>query len=87
MSQTMPDELTAMLAETERLVKEIGVIRAKQNLTDADIQKLADLKSELLKICPADRFAWVEALPAVDILKTLQSIQEEENLKGNLYEK
>ncbi len=87
MSQSMPNELAAMIAETDRLAKEIQALRAKQHLTDADVKKLADLKAEILQICPPDRFAWVEAFPVVDILKTLQDIQKEEISRGNSHEK
>ena len=76
----MPQELTLMLTETDRLTTAIRLLRAKKRLTLTELKQLAGLKADLLQLCPADRYAWREGLPVIDILKTLQQIETEKEI-------
>ena len=67
----VPQELQRMIAETNRLSAEIQRIREKERPNVAEMRRLALLKAELLCNCPPERYAWVDGLPVVDILKTL----------------
>jgi hypothetical protein len=73
----VPPELNRMLLETDDLVTRIMLLKEKKRMTMRDLHHLAVLKTELLKICPPERYAWVDGLPVVDILKTLHLHQTE----------
>lgn len=73
----LPAELQHIVSEGDRLTEEIQLLRSKKRLTAADLRRLADLSAKLLKVCPTARYAWIDGIPACDILKTLQRIEKE----------
>lgn len=82
----MPAELKTIVSETERLLTEIGQLKAKKRPLVADLRKIAELKTELTAICPPERYAWVDGLPVADILKKLHKIEKEnEIMKDDQY--
>ena len=72
----VPPDLKRMIDETERLFSEIRLLRGKDRPTVAELRKLAVLRAELLRTCPPERYAWLNGLPVIDILKTLNQQEE-----------
>ena len=75
----VPPELQRLILETDRLTLAIRMLRVKPRLTDPDLRRLARLKADLLVVCPPERYAWIDGLPVVDILKTLHQQTERKN--------
>jgi hypothetical protein len=66
-----------LITETNRITLEIRLLKSKHRLTDRDLQKLAGLKADLLRVCPSIRYDWIDGKPVVDILKSFQQIGKE----------
>lgn len=73
----MPLELRNLVSETETRLSAIAILRARSRLTTAELRKLALLNARLLILCPPERYAWIDGLPVVDILKTLNQQEME----------
>lgn len=71
----IPAEIIDMVLQSEKLKDEIQMLRSKPRLSLSDLRALANLKAELLRVCPPDRYLWLQGKPAVDILKELTKIQ------------
>lgn len=71
----IPQEIINMVRQSEKLKSEIQKLKSKPKLSLSDLKDLANLKAELLRHCPPERFFWSEGKPAVDILKELTKIQ------------
>lgn len=78
----LPPNLTRLVSETDRLTKEITMLRAKRRLTIADLRKIACFKADLLHLCPPSRYVWVLGSPVADILKFLLKIQIEKEIEN-----
>ena len=75
----MPSELQGPLIESNRLAAEIRLLRNKKRLSIANLRRFADLRVEMLALCPPTRFVWIDGLPVADILKTLHQQTERKN--------
>ena len=69
----LPPELRNLIAETDRCLLAITLLRCRNPLTTAELRRLAELKAALLQMCPRERYSWIDGLPVVDILKTLHN--------------
>lgn len=75
MKVPIPAEIVNMVLESEKLKAEIQALRNKPRLSLSDLRALANFKAELLMVCPAERYLWLEGKPAVDIVKELTKIK------------
>jgi hypothetical protein len=75
MKVPIPAEIVSMVLESEKLKAEIQALRNKPRLSLSDLKALANFKTELLMVCPADRYLWLQGKPAVDIVKELTKIK------------
>lgn len=67
--------LSLSVTRTRQLMSEVKQIRSKKNLSDDDLQRLAELKLELFAICPPLRYAWRDGIPAIDIWSQIIEIE------------
>lgn len=64
-------------ARTDTILSEARTIRSKPILNDTDLERLAELKIELISLCPPLRYAWHEGAPVMDIWAELLKTEEE----------
>ena len=76
-AEKMPTELIHMIQESDELVERIRTLKSKPRLTLSDLRELVNIKVELRRVCPADRYGWLDGRPVIDILKTLNTLEKE----------
>lgn len=69
--------LRKMHERTQCLLKAVSELQALENIAEADIEQLALLKTELLELCPPERYAWIDGLPKIDIVAELTKLDDE----------
>ncbi len=74
-TEPMPDELVHMILESDELQGRINALRAKPRLTLADLREIVNLKVEIQKRCPPNRYVWLNGRPVIDVLKSLNKIE------------
>jgi len=70
----LPDELGKIQERTAEITAELRVLKRKQHLTDFDLKRIAELRSEVTSLCPPERFAWVDGRPVIDVLNELVAL-------------
>jgi hypothetical protein len=56
---------------TKTIQAEMEIIRRRKYMTLADSKRVAELRAELLRISPAERFLWLGGKPAIDLFAEL----------------
>jgi hypothetical protein len=67
----LPGDIARLCMGSDALAREIRALKAKPHPRLVDLRRLVILTNELLRFCPPTRFAWVDGLPVIDILKIL----------------
>jgi hypothetical protein len=75
MMQDVLKFLQANVAESRKILEEARRIREKGNLTEDDYRQLAELRVDLMGLCPPLRYAWKDAAPCIDIWQELLKIE------------
>ena len=67
------EKLKTICNRTRQLISEIKAIQGKEDPNNEDLEILCQLKTELKRLSPKDRFLWIDAVPVVDIFDELKS--------------
>jgi uncharacterized DUF497 family protein len=73
--------LRKIYERTRDLLKVSRELQSRENPSEADIEQLAFLVMELSELCPPERYAWIDGLPAIDIVAELTKIEDERRRK------
>lgn len=68
---SVPKGISKMVRESDALVSEIRMLKAKKGLSVAEWKRLVNLQLELSRLSPAIRFVWINGEPVADIPKIL----------------
>jgi hypothetical protein len=67
--------LLPRVIRTQELIAQAKQIKNKPSLSDDDLRRLAELRIELVSLCPALRYAWREGIPIIDVWQQLIEIE------------
>lgn len=68
MELKVPPHFKDQVERTRAIVAEIRILKKKEDLTEADLGRLLELREELAELTPPARYAWLDGKPVVDII-------------------
>ena len=69
------NKLLPLYYKTRKILVRIKEMQSKENLSEYDFKKIALLRTELMELCPPERYLWNDGYPQIDIVTELIKIE------------